>query len=346
MLVRFRCPSCYAIQLRGTSSTGPYDAAGDGTNKYRCGACKNLIDGEAIQAGRFDMPEKEDNPESSDGRTTYGYQPRIVALLDLLGFSEVVASSSRNPQMISVIHSALAAMRKVFPQWDDSTRPLEEAYKRAAVELEPALRDSIFGEHELFRTSMFSDNVAFSGPPDPNGFIVVLATSAFLWLHLLSRGFLLRGGIAIGELRHSEREVFGPALVEAHQLESRVARFPRLVLSERLVEVLRENEKSGFGPPLYSHMLRRDLDGIHHINTLGYFVAELTAQLPARAGFFESLRQAIVHNIRDDSQQDSRVREKWVWLGSYFNETVIDEPWLPVEPVDVPAVCNQSGAGS
>jgi hypothetical protein len=44
-------------------------------------------------------------------------------------------------------------------------------------------------------------------------------------------GFLIRGGVTIGKLYHSRGVAFGPALVTAVEVESRVAVYPRVVLS-------------------------------------------------------------------------------------------------------------------
>lgn len=76
MLIQFRCPKCKATQIRGTESTEPYDAAGDGTNKYRCGSCGSLIDGDAVQAGRFDIAGSETDRDRLTRRLRRSYDRR------------------------------------------------------------------------------------------------------------------------------------------------------------------------------------------------------------------------------------------------------------------------------
>src|ERR1700734_1453383 len=44
------------------------------------------------------------------------------------------------------------------------------------------------------------------------------------------KGFLLRGGITVGEVVHDDECVFGPGLVRAYELESKKAYYPRFVL--------------------------------------------------------------------------------------------------------------------
>lgn len=332
MLVRFRCPSCSSVQLRGTSTDSPYQAGPPGTNMYLCGACRQLIDGAAVQAGQYDIPENEEVRSTVGRPLQFGYQPRVLALLDLLGFSSATDRSTRDPKAIVDIHRSLAAMREVFPHWSDHTREVEDAYRRMAIELQPALREHLFGEHELFRTAMFSDTVAFSGPLNPLGLEVVMATTAFLWLDMCSRGWLVRGGLAGGLLHHSETQMFGPALIEAHHLESNIAIFPRIALSDHLVGVLAKMEESGVSHPLRTFMVRRGPDRVSYLDTLGAHLAYATGYGTKRAEMMMALRLRIEENT-SDKRLDRRIQDKWAWLGSYFNEVIASEPSLRIEPL-------------
>jgi hypothetical protein len=236
--------------------------------------------------------------------------------------------------MIAEIHRALVAMREVFPQWDDQTRAPEAEFTRMALHLEPALRGFLFGQHEAFRTAMFSDNVAFSSPPHAPGPIVTLATSAFLWLDMCSRGYLVRGGIAVGPLHHSETQLFGPALIEAHALESKIAVNPRIALSESAVALLKKNEEAGRDLPLYSLLIRRDKDGTYYLDTLGGHVATAAGFVERRLALMRDLRGRIVDTFLHKDSIASPVYSKWVWLAGYFNDVVTRESTLNLEPVD------------
>lgn len=52
------------------------------------------------------------------------------------------------------------------------------------------------------------------------------------------KGFLLRGGITIGEIVHDGECVFGPALNRAYELESQIAKYPRFVLDPDIKDEL------------------------------------------------------------------------------------------------------------
>ena len=59
-----------------------------------------------------------------------------------------------------------------------------------------------------------------------------------LIVDLLHMGFLTRGAIVVGDLYHRDNIIFGPALVEAHTIESREAFYPRVIVSRTALEDL------------------------------------------------------------------------------------------------------------
>ncbi|MCC5014638.1 hypothetical protein [Legionella sp. 31fI33] len=55
-------------------------------------------------------------------------------------------------------------------------------------------------------------------------------------INLLESGFLVRGGISLGLLHHTDQIIFGPALVRAHDLEHNEAKFPRILIDDSVIE--------------------------------------------------------------------------------------------------------------
>jgi hypothetical protein len=84
--------------------------------------------------------------------------------------------------------------------------------------------------------SFFSDNFAISAPIDrAQGFFDILALAT---QELLDAQFLVRGAVTMGGLYHQRGIIFGPALIEAVNMEQNDACYPRLLCSERLREFL------------------------------------------------------------------------------------------------------------
>lgn len=80
--------------------------------------------------------------------------------------------------------------------------------------------------HQKMEVVTFSDNIAVSTSieTDHDTFFKFIS---FVCRELLTLGFLTRGGVAAGELRHVENVIFGPALIEAVSLEKE-AIYPRI----------------------------------------------------------------------------------------------------------------------
>jgi hypothetical protein len=58
---------------------------------------------------------------------------------------------------------------------------------------------------------------------------------AFQQIAAAMKGFLLRGGITVGDVVHDDECVFGPGLNRAHELESEIAHYPRFALDRDVV---------------------------------------------------------------------------------------------------------------
>jgi hypothetical protein len=79
---------------------------------------------------------------------------------------------------------------------------------------------------------------------------------------------LFRGGIAIGPMIHQGPMAFGPAYLEAYQLESRLAVNPRVILSRRVIQMSHDAATSNPGGWQHNYLnryLRRDGDGLIYV---------------------------------------------------------------------------------
>ena len=111
---------------------------------------------------------------------------------------------------------------------------------------------------------------------------------------LKSLDLLLRGGITQGDLYIDENLVWGPALVDAYQLENTVALYPRIVIDSSLMkfiqekkekniltcEILKDSGSNDFAEKLKKHideywdelllLIKRDVDGVYYLRYLHY----------------------------------------------------------------------------
>lgn len=84
-----------------------------------------------------------------------------------------------------------------------------------------------------------SDSLIFSISVKERGAMNKLTKliSGFVQSLLLQYGLLLRGGIAVGKLYHDGEIVYGPGLVKAYELESKLAIYPRIIMDSSDFEV-------------------------------------------------------------------------------------------------------------
>lgn len=136
----------------------------------------------------------------------------VVAFIDILGASELIKNS---------LDESLNAIHGFY----------ELAIGMAGV------ADSYV---ERFEVSIFSDNIVLAVKVGENCalidafknlIIIVIALQSIL----LYRNILCRGGITYGKFFKDDIMVWGDALVRAHELESKIAIFPRIVIDKSLM---------------------------------------------------------------------------------------------------------------
>jgi hypothetical protein len=137
------------------------------------------------------------------------YERKQIAFFDVLGWRDEIVRAGSNPLKIG----RLALVVEIF-----SAAFVNESMKAQGV-----------------RLSSFSDNVVVTFPDDPDDAAWHLRSLATIQVGLGMLGFMLRGSFTIGDINHDDLSVFGPGLVRAHQLESREAVVPRILIDPKIV---------------------------------------------------------------------------------------------------------------
>jgi hypothetical protein len=155
-------------------------------------------------------------------------EDHIVAIFDLLGFSDVIKGKDEAAK------EKILALLKELVTWNQETQTKRD--HDAATKTTTTTT--------YLATTAFSDHIVFSLPSSKWDDI---ASRFFLALDFATRagrmaeeamaiGCLVRGAISLGPMYHEGGVLFGEALVEAHELESKFARYPRVILSDRAAE--------------------------------------------------------------------------------------------------------------
>ena len=198
----------------------------------------------------------------------------LAAFIDILGQSDDLQNISAFPKskeeaasVFSTIHKAgltIKALRHAFknvvqastPSIADliqlSTPPTPEElervpprYRAALMRLHsPRLVQRGFSDTFLLTLPLFTDGDPASTVIAVSDIEAALMGIANLSLSSLAAGIPLRGGVEIGlGFDLFPNEVYDPVLVSAHNLESRVAEYPRTVVGPNLLSFLTDIER-------------------------------------------------------------------------------------------------------
>lgn len=154
------------------------------------------------------------------------YERRIVAFGDILGWTDKCRDEKEKDTLFKAVIGIANHAKSFSPE-------VKNIVANSSVGLSQDDKEI----HANIEFSHFSDSFALSAP-------VAYGKSLFdilSWANtqLLQKGFLVRGGVAIGSLCHSYKIIFGPALVEAVDIE-KDAYYPRFLCSDELIKCLCE----------------------------------------------------------------------------------------------------------
>lgn len=225
------------------------------------------------------------------------YEERIVAFVDILGFSSMINKSESNEIEYERIKHALDTIQLV---------------KNRTASL-------------IAKVTTFSDSIVISYPTNgKDPLFYILIDLVHLQLDLLQQGVLVRGGIAKGKVRHVKEMVFGPAMVAAYELESKYAIYPRIIVEKEVVDWEKDNyRKQIFGAEYdiddLNNLLKRDeYNDVYYIDILRQY-----QEIDYAEDFITILHKVHSTIIDGLSHKSKPVVMKYIWLKNYFNDVII-----------------------
>ena len=143
---------------------------------------------------------------------------------------------------------------------------------------------------------------------------------------LFEQGILFRGGLTIGNIIHNENgTVFGQGLIDAYKLESNNAKYPRIILSDKLISKLNYpiNTKRDRYP--YHQYIERFKDGCVGFHQMQYYQVmesweEMTVEKLKTS--LDKIRKVIIKGL-DESFEKPDVFEKYKWLKDQYHKLII-----------------------
>jgi hypothetical protein len=148
----------------------------------------------------------------------------------------------------------------------------------------------------------------------------VIWSSIHLQCGLLALGILIRGGISRGRAVHADDILYGEGMINAYNLESKAAIYPRIVIDPKLVLEIESGYRAAF--------LAQDVDGLWFIDpfSMGIVSGNVDALLEDGHDPHEVSLKSLGKKIDHELSQLSDVGQlaKWNWLKSRYTIAVLE----------------------
>ena len=228
----------------------------------------------------------------------------VFVFMDILGYenlTHVAELDGTQQDLLQRLHSALSKERK-------------------ALEGLAVLKKLTTKDHYVLKA--FTDNIVIAWPIIEDAEIELgSAFSKVAWFqfNMALEGFFIRGAISIGEVYVDDIVVFGDALTQAHTGESRLARDPRIILTESAVTAVKQHLHYYSSPKFAPQVgeLLQDSDGQWFVN---YLDTILIAEDEHGPFYDELLKHKAAVEIRlAEHRGNPLIFSKYVWVAGYHN---------------------------
>lgn len=240
------------------------------------------------------------------------YENRLVAFIDILGFSNLILRSEKEPARIPWLINILNAIK-----YNEGIK--ERFGKKLDVRME---------------FTAFSDCFVLSSriPEDPvNASLYQIALICTL---LLKSGLFARGAVVEGNIYHRENVVLGPGLLDAYGKEQKEAIYPRIIVSKNLVKKyyheIKVPELDKIINKWSATLLRKDEDNIYFLDTI--FSVPHSLKNADEKEHVELTKKHIEKQIKENKNKID-ILNKYIWFKRYFNNIIGDHPELCVDKI-------------
>jgi len=245
----------------------------------------------------------------------YNYGNRAVAFLDVLGFRQKLLDFEKEALDNHSTHSeeGNAENGNNGRYVSLSANDFINTFKKAIGKLDV----------EKFRYYLFSDNICITSINETSAADLqdLLLVITELYFEFAQKGYFLRGGIDYGLFIDEKELAVGRPLANAYELETKVAVYPRIILSTNLVnefQAFNKNWEKVFDY-LYSDALILESCEIKYLNVfLQVFQSDYRED---REIFFKKFNDVIKSNL-DLNKTNEIVYVKYKWLAEQFNDFI------------------------
>ena len=235
-----------------------------------------------------------------DAKSNPVIRKSLCVYMDVLGFSEETMDSFRTG---------------TAPKYFDTF------YKVHAEQIKEMTESDL---PKWWSIKVFTDNIVlgfpiWSGDGEAEFGSTVFTASQYQW-QMAKAGFFVRGAMTIGHLFMDDNIAFGPAIIEAHDLEQTRARDPRIVFSDVVRKMIKTHiafYADPFDSP-HNREVLEDADGVLFLNYLDEANMELENGVALDWDGLAAHKEHIERNL-SKYRKNPRIWAKHLWLASYHD---------------------------
>ncbi len=224
------------------------------------------------------------------------YEERVICFFDILGFKDHIDKTIQDDNHIKEI-------LQVF-----------DLVEKFGIDTS---RKSDLLNNDL-QVTQFSDSVVLSYRVDQKDQLAFsIMDLGRLIIELLQKEILVRGAITMGDVFHNETKLFGPAMNEVYKLESKIAIYPRVIITRDVLMFAQYSfEYENPSKEAIMKWAERDMDGWHYID---YICVAKNFQIE---DFFKYLNKidALIGKINEKA--DYSIKSKYGWLNSKLDKAL------------------------
>src|SRR5690606_10023546 len=159
---------------------------------------------------------------------------RIVLFLDILGFKNIIDDTVNKENDVE------EKIEFLYKNLNDIRGFLLERLKSKYTFYRP-------GRNYSIKVTQFSDSIIISFLNDNNETLSeLIRTIQELIIRQINNKILCRGAISYGKLIHENKVIFGPALNDAYETETKASIYPRIILDKSIIELGSKGQQSIF----------------------------------------------------------------------------------------------------
>lgn len=238
------------------------------------------------------------------------YENRIVLFLDILGFKSIIDKTVEKQ-----IENA-NAIELLYKNLNDIREFLKKRLKQT---------DVFNNRNFSLKVTQFSDSIIISFVNNDNVTLFnLIRTIQELIIMLVNNGIICRGAISYGKLIHDNKIIFGPALNEAYETETKAALYPRIILDRSIIKIGKQSQPTLFddlntNEELILGYLSQDTDDKFYID---YFPKDIGnyKYITDIQSYLDNLRHIIINGLKF-TKPDLKV--KYGWMKNKYNNMLL-----------------------